>query len=184
MSEYKQQISAFLDGELGDAEIRRLQPDLEAAEFSTASRYQMISSALRDEAAEMIDISDQVRVAILQEANPVLAAPQINRTQQTSGWFGISWFRPAAGMAMAALVAVVMVVSLSDQQPPNATAVVAEQAPMSLSPQILAAQPVSNEIRPAANLDSYLKAHSEFAAQDTMQSRMPYARAVTYESRN
>jgi hypothetical protein len=42
--------------------------------------------------------------------------------------------------------------------------------------------PVNNDVRP--NLNSYLKAHSEFAAQDTAQGRMPYARAVTYESRN
>ncbi len=182
MSEYKQHISALLDGELSGEEIRRLEPDLEATEFSTTSRYQMISSTLRGEAVEMIDISDQVRVAILQEASPAPSAPQA--ASRSPGWFGVSWFRPVAGLAMAALVAVVMVVSLSDQQPPNATAVVAEQSPAILSPQILAVRPVSNEIQPSANLDSYLKAHSEFAAQDAVQSRMPYARAVTYESRN
>jgi hypothetical protein len=42
--------------------------------------------------------------------------------------------------------------------------------------------PVNDDVRP--NLNSYLNAHSEFAAQDTAQGRMPYARAVTYETRN
>ena len=34
----------------------------------------------------------------------------------------------------------------------------------------------------AVNLDAYLAEHAEFAAQDTLQGRMPYARAVSYES--
>jgi hypothetical protein len=37
---------------------------------------------------------------------------------------------------------------------------------------------------PAVNLNSYVNEHSEYAAQDTMQGMMPYARAVSYGSEN
>jgi hypothetical protein len=35
---------------------------------------------------------------------------------------------------------------------------------------------------PAVNLNTYVRQHSEFAAQDTIQGMMPYARSVTYGS--
>ena len=37
---------------------------------------------------------------------------------------------------------------------------------------------------PAVNLNSYVRQHSEFAAQDTIQGMMPYARSVSYGSEN
>ena len=37
---------------------------------------------------------------------------------------------------------------------------------------------------PAVNLNNYVNEHSEYAAQDTMQGMMPYARAVSYGSDN
>lgn len=200
MSEYKQQLSALLDGELSDEEIRRLQPSVEAAEFSTTSRYQLIAEAMRGSDASMIDISNQVRVAILQEATLELhtstessaTVSQVAASTANAGWFGISWLRPAGGLAVAASVALVLVlaVSINDVQSPDSASLVAQQglAPQPIqqpAPAVLAQQvvlPVNKVARP--NLNSYLKAHSEFAAQDTAQGRMPYARAVTYESRN
>ena len=41
---------------------------------------------------------------------------------------------------------------------------------------------VNSQIRPRVNLETYLAEHAEFAAQDTMQGRIPYARAVSYEA--
>jgi hypothetical protein len=80
-------------------------------------------------------------------------------------------------------------VSITGESPDN-NSLVASQNPgqynQVIATPVMAQQqvvlPVNNDVRP--NLNSYLKAHSEFAAQDTAQGRMPYARAVTYESRN
>ena len=41
---------------------------------------------------------------------------------------------------------------------------------------------VNSQVRPRVNLETYLAEHAEFAAQDTMQGRIPYARAVSYEA--
>ena len=188
MNEYKQQLSALLDGELSGDEIRRLQPSVEAEKYSTTSRYQMIAAAMRGDDVSLIDVGHQVRVAILQEA-------KLEKTHTASaakaGWFGLSWLHPAGGMAVAASVALVLVlaVSITGESPDN-NSLVASQNPgqynQVIATPVMAQQqvvlPVNNDVRP--NLNSYLKAHSEFAAQDTAQGRMPYARAVTYESRN
>jgi negative regulator of sigma E activity len=190
MSDYKQQISACLDGELSDEEIQRLWPDVEAADYSTACRYQMIAAAMRGHVDEtdMIDVSNSVRVALLQEA--ALTA-QKSRAPAKTGWLGASWWRHAGGMGIAASVALVMVMVATDVQSPGTDSAVASlsgtQNPIPASSvmqqPVLAARPLDSNIRPVANLNTYLNEHSEFAAQDTMQGRMPYVRAVSYESR-
>jgi len=192
MSEHKQQLSALLDGELSYDEIRRLQPDVEAAKFSTTSRYQMIADAIRGGDVGMIDISQQVRVAILQEAKLESNTPARNAVK--AGWPGFSWLHPAGGMAVAASVALVLVLAVSiTGESPEPGDQLASQNPGQynrlVTTPVMAQQvvlPVGNDVRPdmRPNLNSYLKAHSEFAAQDTALGRMPYARAVTYESRN
>lgn len=195
MNEYRQQLSAMIDGELNDDEIRRLQPELEAAKFSTTSRYQMIADAMRGvhDDSSMIDISDQVRVAILQEETLKLETSHAGASVAASRpafW----WWRPAGGVAIAASVALalVAVVTINGVQSPGSSPVVASAgSTVQPSQQILANMPamsqrvvipVNDEVRP--DLNSYLNAHSEFAAQDTAQGRMPYARAVTYETSN
>ena len=192
MNEYKEQLSALIDGALSDDEVRRLQPSVEAAKFSTASRYQMIAESMRgtDTDASMIDISDQVRVAILQEAALDVKTSSVASSASTA-WPAFSWLRSAGGIAVAASVAVVLVlvVTITGVQSPTSGPVVASED-ANQSGQVLATLPAMsqrvvvpvNDVRP--NLNSYLNAHSEFAAQDTAQGRMPYARAVTYETRN
>jgi negative regulator of sigma E activity len=196
MNEYKEQLSALIDGALSDDEVRRLQPSVEAAEFSTASRYQLIAESMRgtddDASMTMIDISDQVRVAILQEAALDVNTSSV-ASPASSGWPVFSWLRSAGGIAVAASVAavLVLVVTTTGVQSPTSGPVVASEDAANQAGQVVATLPamsqrvvipVNDDVRP--NLNSYINAHSEFAAQDTAQGRMPYARAVTYETRN
>ena len=188
MSEYKQQLSACLDGELSDDEIRRLQPEVEAAVFSTSCRYQVIGAAIRNdvEDGDLIDISDTVRIAVLQEQSYSTKTSAV-KAGRARGF----WWRPLGGMAVAASVALVMVITLTDEQS-GADAQLASQAsaiqvPLAAvpapQPVVAVSEPVGGQARPVANLNTYLSEHSNSAARDTMQGRLPYARAVSYESK-
>jgi hypothetical protein len=82
----------------------------------------------------------------------------------------------------------VMVVTLTDQQTAIDSAQVAN-----FGQQPVQALPVNNTApvytwqgvaMPAVNLNSYVTEHSEYAAQDTIQGMMPYARSVSYGSDN
>ena len=150
----------------------------------------MIGDALRGKVtdASMIDISSQVREAIKNEpvtapvSRPVRAA---KRERKPLFDFG-AWLRPVGGLAVAATVAMVMVVALTDQQSTTDNPVVAN-----VGQQPVQALPVNNTApvysrtgiaMPAVNLNSYVTEHSEHAAQDTIQGVMPYARSVSYGS--
>ena len=167
-----------------------LEADKGNGAYSTAARYQMIGDALRGKVtdASMIDISSQVREAIENEPVPAPVSRPVRaakRERKPLFDFG-AWLRPVGGLAVAATVAMVMVVTLTDQQSTTDNPVVANvgQQPVQALPVNNAAPvyPGSGMAYPAVNLKSYLTQHSEYAAQDTIQGVMPYARSVSYGS--
>ena len=192
MNEDKEKISAWLDDAIEYNEAGSLESEQDERAFATTTRYQMIGDALRGKVTEasMIDISASVREAISREPEivPVTRpARPIQREAKPLFDFG-SWLRPIGGLAVAATVAMVMVVTLADKQTGTDSAVVAN-----VGQQPVQALPVNNTspvyarpgvAMPAVNLNSYVTEHSEYAAQDTIQGMMPYARSVSYGSEN
>ena len=192
MNEYNEKISAWLDNGIEFDEIESLQPESSHETCSVMTRYNIIGDALRNNItdASMIDISASVREAIANE--PSMAEAAVSRRkvgQQKESWFGMgAWLKPIGGLAVAASVAMVMVVTLTEQQSETGSAVVAnvdqqpvQSVPVSTNP---SSYPEPGLALPAVNLNSYVSKHSEYAAQDTMQGMMPYARAVSYGSEN
>lgn len=200
-----ERLSAYIDNDLSPAEVERFVIEYEAATqadkiFTEATRYQMIGDALRGELsdASMIDVSAKVREALRNETFDVAEpASQVKQGQQSfnlvnwlDGFFG-SLARPLAGMAVAASVAVLMVVTVVQVESPDGVQTLASQseaqpasaaAPMLASQQPVHAEPVTNA-QQITEFDRYLAEHAEFAAQDTLQSRIPYVRAVSYEAK-
>lgn len=188
MNDDKEKLSAWLDDAIELDEVGSLQAGRDTGVYSTATRYCMIGDAIRGRItdASMIDIRAAVSEAISREpelAPPVRPVPAPQR--DTGRSFGLgSWLRPLGGLAVAATVAMVMVVTLTDQAGDSGSAVVANmsQQPVQSTP-VNHALPVYNSpgiAIPAANLNSYVTQHSEYAARETMQGVMPYARAVSY----
>ena len=232
MSKRNEKLSAYLDGEIHRDELMSFSLSGEKSDAKTAMRYQLVGDVLRGETSELstIDISSAVREALADEnivdqistqmsssaadSKPILTSNQKDASTNTRGsLFG--WLsRPVAGMAMAATVAAVMVLSVTQQNPESTTPVasndavniapavtVAAQSPaqlqaqplpvaviQNLSSQLAAASVPQAQSVPAAynpKLNPYLNQH--FATQGSfsqgaLQSRMPYARAVSLES--
>lgn len=173
----KEQLSVLLDDELDEAEqallLRQLSRNPELC--SRLSRYQLISDAMHDNLPRCVDPAFHTRVtAALPAQGPArAAAPVASRL-----------LRPAAGLALAASVAVVAVVSLQN---------VREQSPA--SPQAVASAhtadgyiraqdtpvPVAS-VHTAPGLDIYLVNHNEYAVNPGMQGMLPYVRIVGNET--
>ena len=183
----KEKISAFLDGDMHRDELMSFSLSSDPDDAKVAQRYQMVGDALRGEMsdASFIDVSHAVREALADEERVVADIPKAvdTSTSDKTGLFDLSaWFKPVAGMAVAASVAVVMVTTMSVQQSethaPVATNI--EQQPAVQ----LAADDKLND-KKATELDQHLvNQHLEFATQDTLQGRLPYVRAVSYETEN
>ena len=106
-----EQVSAFLDGELPNAEtellLKRLTRDAELRE--SFGRYAMIGEALRGQGSHILagGFASRVNLAIDGEPSQVAAHAQQTRVSR--------WWRPLAGVTVAAGVAAVAIVALQQR---------------------------------------------------------------------
>jgi negative regulator of sigma E activity len=205
MSKRKEKISAFLDNDLHQDELMSFSLSAESEDAEIAQRYQIIGDTLRGELnnASFIDVSHAVREALSGEniADAVSkTADKPSRTsdsRSTSGassaWSLSGWFKPVAGLAFAVMVAVIMVLTVTEQdtgalapiattidiQPMKQATAVADNMQKSTEPSAL---PSTLADKKATNIDPYINQHLEYATQDALQGRLPYIRAVNYEA--
>jgi sigma-E factor negative regulatory protein RseA len=169
-----EQISALVDDELDEGEqallLRQLENDAELS--GRLSRFQLISDALQNHLPSRLNSGFHARVqAALADEPPV--------QRQRSGFSVL--FKPVAGLALAASVAMVAVLSLqSTRQDPEAVPAVAS-APTHDSYIRAAADDSVPSGEPSAvpqNLEIYLANHSEYAVS---RGILPYVRLVGHD---
>ncbi len=177
----EEQLSAFLDGELPDAELELLLARLERdpARRQVLARYAMIGETVRTGTArpEALALTERVRVALLTEERLTRRRPALAPARAWWGWV-------AGGMAAAAALAAVLVTGPTAQQ--GATAPVVSVAPAATG---LLDEPISPvrsvasyRLNPgaAARLTGYMVAHGEYTNQlsrNNFDSRLVSARA-------
>lgn len=210
-------MSFSLSGEVDDAEIARryqMVGDALRGEMSDSS-FVDISQAVREAVAAEQQYSEQQNSESQYSISSTQSSAQTNASNTASasnntnsqdlnakqaGGFNLSnWFRPLSGMAVAASVAVVMVVTLSEQgtdglSPGAITSPVAAnstaQPAATNSVQVASdngLQPNDSQLQNTSPLNQQVdprlfNRHLEFATQDALQGRLPLVRAVSYEA--
>lgn len=170
-----EQLSALVDDELTGSEhellFRRIEQDEQI--YRRLSRYQLISDALQSHLPDRVDPAFSLRMKRLLRAEPALRGhPRL-----------AALARPMAGLAVAASVAVVAVMSLQSARqdaPDRAESVASLPAPDGY----LRVQDSAAGLAPAAadrKLDVYLVNHNEYAVNRGMQGMLPYVRIVGHE---
>jgi len=106
-----EQVSAFLDGELPNAEtellLKRLTRDAELRE--SFGRYAMIGEALRGQGSHILAGGFASRVNLAIDGEPSQVAPHAQQSRASR------WWRPLAGVTVAAGVAAVAIVALQQR---------------------------------------------------------------------
>jgi sigma-E factor negative regulatory protein RseA len=107
----REQVSAFLDGELPDSEtellLKRLTRDGELRE--SFGRYALIGESIRGTSRGFLTKGFSGRVNMAIDGEPVVAVGQVRESRAPR------WWRPFAGAAVAAGVAAVAVVALQQR---------------------------------------------------------------------
>ncbi len=166
-----EQLSALVDDELPSAEqellIKQLAGDTDLSQ--RLARYQLISDAMQNHLPQCVDPDFRIRVQG--------ALPDAAGNHATAGL--AAFIKPLAGLAMAASVAVVAVLSVQAFRQESASGVPAVASAPAASDYIRAngsTDPAQVRIvRADKALDVYLVNHNEFAGSRGM---LPYARLV------
>ncbi len=178
--EIREQLSALADDELSDVErpllLGRLQRDAGLREC--LGRYQLIGEVMRGIAdTSTLGVADRVQRVLQETACGEL--PAVPRQASR-------WWKPLAGIAVAASVALVAVLTVSSLRE-SATSAVPELASSQESATVVARASDDKQwdrIEPGIDkrLAGYLVNHSEYAASRGVQGVMPYVRIVGYEN--
>lgn len=194
-----EQLSALLDSALDEQQLQSFMQDLKRdpiADAEAAQRYRLMGDALREELdqSSFMDISSAVHRAIEQEPdyNEIPASakhkPQFNLSALLSGWV-----KPLTGMAVAASVAMVTLVTFNTVQNSDSagqSTQLAQSAPIErVNPAISRNVQVASTLNISEKtpeqqkiLNSYMLQHSGYASQSTMQGMMPHVRAADVEN--
>jgi|SRR5277367_4221747 len=167
----REQVSAFLDGELPNSEtellLKRLTRDAELRE--SFGRYALIGEALRGEGAGILTKGFASRVNHAIDGEPAVAPASAQSAPERR------WWRPLAGVSVAASVAAVAIVALQQRaispglrSAAPLTAQNATQAPPVAREALSYTVPVSNgeprtSVAPA-RLTNYVFAHSKYSS--------------------
>ena len=193
----QEQLSALLDNALDEQQLQAFMQDLKRdtiEDAETAQRYRIMGDAMRDELDQVsfMDISGAVHRAIEQEPEyRQIAAAQPRKTFDLSAFFA-AWLKPVGGLAVAASVAMLTVLSFGNMQneavgpAPAAGLAQSQSAPLQrVNPEIarnvLPASTLKIEKKSPAQqrqLNRYMLQHSAYASHATMQDMMPYVRAA------
>jgi sigma-E factor negative regulatory protein RseA len=141
-----EQVSAFLDGELPNAEtellLKRLTRDAELRE--SFGRYALIGEALRGQGSHILAGGFASRVNLAIDGEPSQVAPHAQQSRVSR------WWRPLAGVTVAAGVAAVAIVALQQRaiSPglPGTSAVTAQSSAVTAQSNAVTAQ--SNRVSP------------------------------------
>jgi len=172
----REQVSAFLDGELPNSEtellLKRLTRDAELRE--SFGRYALIGESLRGGGGARLSQSFHTRVNRAIDGEPLTVAQDRQAGAQLQ-----RWWRPAAGAAVAAGVMAVAVLSFQQRadmpsvvaalpsatlRPVTDTALTDAKPREALSYTVPAAVGDAPAAMPAARLTSYVFAHSKYSS--------------------
>lgn len=165
--ELDSQLSAMFDDELADGECELLARRLSRDEQLKArwGRYAVIGAAIRAERGVRLNTRIAGRVRVVMNSEPALGAPQVVRRAVVP-----RWWRPVAGIAVAASVATVSILWLRAQEPAQLAAVTAPRTPLT------AVVPASNPAGRPARLPSYTTP----PAQRGTQAMVPATELANY----
>lgn len=172
-----EKLSAFMDDEYHPEVLESLKQDTEARARWT--RYHLIRDVLsgHSQTVPSPDFADRVSAALQEE--PTILRPAARR-------FGQGLRRQVAGLAIAATVATVAVLTVQQdnpgnnltQQPSIASAQSGNDEYLAVSENTSPSQqPIDSEVQ--SKLSSYLVNHNEYSISSRMQGMLPYMRIVS-----
>lgn len=189
----KQSLSALVDGETDELEVRRILNDIEhdSELRDTWERYQMMGSIMRNEPLAGVDLSKGIMQALDDEPMDEVPARQVPQTASAQPK-RINWLAStaiAASVTVAVLLGVRLNHDLQQPQPLAATGQnaaetqqVAGQAADAVNRVATTAEVGEQELQQAQQkLQEYVLQHAENAALNTGRGMMPFARVASFE---
>lgn len=208
MNDRNEELSSLLDDYHDTEQDRSVLDELQADvnQQYRVRRYQMIGNVMRNELSQTVDLDFEARVrSLIEQEAPLSGASPLEVKDRKPSWLSSIFFKPVAGLAVAATVAVVTVSSFQVQNlsEGNPTDVASNDASKAKVEQLANLPVFQNAVRVSGNsqigtapggtnwkikrnkpdmqskLNTYLVNHNEYS--NSMHGIIPQARVVGFD---
>ncbi|VAW64440.1 hypothetical protein MNBD_GAMMA11-1215 [hydrothermal vent metagenome] len=197
----EEQLSALLDNALDAQQLQGFMQDLKRdplVDAETAQRYQLIGDVMRDDVDQIsfMDISDAVHRSIeLEPEHHVAETPTVKHKSSRhflSPLYG--WLKPVGGLAVAASVATMTLLTFNSLQTDSSDPDEAAQFVQQSQPVQLVNPEIARNVRVASTggtdkktpeqqqqLNLYMLRHSGVTSHTAIQEMMPNVRVIEFK---
>jgi sigma-E factor negative regulatory protein RseA len=174
----KEKLSAFMDGELNDAEAAEVYQQLQHDDELKASwsRFHLIRDALKYEVSGLKNDELASRVSAALEDEPVVMAPKRRRGQVHQFTRHVASFAVAASLTAVAILGIQQYTST----PETSEFQVASKVEKQQWKRVSGTHWSLNQPEVEDRLNAYLVKHNEYASGNTSGSMLPYVTIVGY----
>lgn len=174
-------LSALMDGEANELEIRRLlNQDSQQELFDKWNNYQLIGSLLREEPATALDLSKGVRQAL--DGEPMDDIVVTSAPAQSNKW---RWLTASGAVAASVTMAILVSVQWQQNDPQTSTQVAQTVTEPAAVNSVAEAPSMSEEqqvqLKEAQmKLQEYVLKHNNDTSTSANQVMLPHARTVKF----
>lgn len=187
----KESLSALMDGEADELEVRRILNQLDGDEALRDSwkNYHLMGSLMRDESFDSIDLTQGINKAI----DGVVDSESVSQNVETSDRGAVSprtsaWYKPLTSVAVAASVTFAVLLGIQSIEPDNGLGL-ADSGAQSMSQQQgeLTASNLTTEEQQELEaaqqqLQDYVLQHP--GDREKTEGVLPFARVVEFQSQD
>jgi len=191
----KESLSALMDGEADELEIRRVLNQLEKDDELTESwkNYHLVGSLMRDESIDRIDLTQGINSALDGEGVfnpvPVTSDSQVDSALDKVSASRAQWYKPLTSIAVAASVTFAVLIGVQSIEPNDGLGLADSNAlPVLQSKQgELTASNLSLEEQQQLEaaqqqLQEYVLQNSVDPSNEKKEGVLPFARVVEFQS--
>lgn len=184
----KESLSALMDGEADELEIRRILNQLDSDDELREKwkNYHLMGSLMRDESFDSVDLTQGINLALDGEVAPSNGDDFPETEESAVQSSKAAWYKPLTSVAVAASVTLAVLLGVQSIEPDNGVGLAnnaANQTPAELTASVLSKEEQQKLEDAQQQLQEYVLKHP---ADDinTDKGVLPFARVVEFETKN
>jgi sigma-E factor negative regulatory protein RseA len=182
-------LSALMDGEADELEIRRIlnQLDKDDELRSKWKNYHLVGSLMREESFDSIDLTQGINQALDGVVDPVSHDAPLLKEQDTASVAKPAWYKPLTSVAVAASVTLAVLVGVQSIEPDNGVGLasnISEAPAAELTASTLSFEEQQKLEEAQQQLQEYVLQQPSIDGEVGSKGQLPFARVVEFQSKD
>lgn len=181
-------LSALVDGEADELEIRRILNQLDKDDEMRGKwkNYHLMGSLMREESFDSIDLTQGINQALDGVVDPASNDAPVLENHDTVSAAKSAWYKPLTSVAVAASVTLAVLIGVQSIEPDAGMDLAnnATEAPAELAASTLSFEEQQKLEAAQQQLQEYVLQQSDLDRENNAKGQLPFARVVEFQTKD